>query len=43
MYPDNMVDVRVRMYLYRWNDRAADEKGATVPYEVGFCPFSQLP
>ena len=27
MYPDNMVQVSVRMYLYRWIDHAEDDPG----------------
>lgn len=35
MYPDNMVQIRVRMYLYRWADRPNDE-GGLLNYEVVF-------
>lgn len=33
VYPDNLVQVRVRMYLYRWADRPHDEGGLS-NYEV---------
>ncbi len=33
MYPDNMVQLAVRMYLYRWNDRL-QEDATTAPYEA---------
>ncbi|BDA50813.1 probable inward rectifier potassium channel 2 [Coccomyxa sp. Obi] len=33
VYPDNMVQLAVRMYLYRWNDRL-QEDATTAPYEV---------
>ena len=32
-----MVDVRVRMYLYRWNDRSGDD-AQLAPYEVRQAP-----
>jgi hypothetical protein len=35
VYPDSMVHVRVRLYLYRWHDRAQDDTGNT-NYEVRF-------
>jgi hypothetical protein len=34
VYPDNMVDVRVRMYFYRWNDRSGADDGHAAPYEA---------
>lgn len=27
VYPDNMVKVSVRMYLYRWNEHTEDDPG----------------
>ncbi len=33
VYPDNMVQLAVRMYLYRWNDRL-QEDATTAPYEA---------
>lgn len=36
MYPDNMVQLAVRMYLYRWNDRLQEDATTTAPYEVRF-------
>ena len=41
VYPDNMVDVRVRMYLYRWNDRSGDD-AQLAPYEVRARPTRGL-
>ncbi|EIE26204.1 E set domain-containing protein [Coccomyxa subellipsoidea C-169] len=34
VYPDNMVQLAVRMYLYRWNDRLQEDATTTAPYEV---------
>ena len=36
MYPDNMVQLAVRMYLYRWNDRLQEDTATAAPYEACF-------
>ena len=34
MYPDNMVQVTARMYLYRWNEHTDDNPG-NAHYQAG--------
>lgn len=34
VYPDNMVQLAVRMYLYRWNDRLQEDTATAAPYEA---------
>lgn len=43
VYPDNMVQLAVRMYLYRWNDRL-QEDATTAPYEARslLCPVTSV-
>ena len=36
MYPDNMVQVNVRMYLYRWNEHTDDDPG-NAHYQASSC------
>lgn len=34
VYPDNMVQVTARMYLYRWNEHSDDNPG-NAHYQAG--------
>ena len=42
MYPDNMVQLAVRMYLYRWNDRLQEDATTAAPYEAQSLPLFPL-